>query len=239
MASTRLLSLKSPCGGGVPFSHPSLGLPVFFLRQKTVFRLLCNMLFRLHQNSVFRLVPNLLGRIVQSTLRRLVQPHVIKVFELLSDAIIEMVQMIMKIAPFGVFAMMAAVVADLGKEPGQLAELMSSLGGYMGTVVLALFVHYLLVYTVMLKVFTRVPWRVFAKALIPAQLLAFSSSSSAATLLALSRQTGRPSLHASVPSGARKKRLTTSCSTSSLKSSGSRNVHTSGSLRALRTARSS
>jgi Na+/H+-dicarboxylate symporter len=108
--------------------------------------------------------------------------HVIKVFQLLSDAIIEMVQMIMKIAPFGVFAMMAAVVADLGKEPGQLAELMSSLGGYMGTVVLALFVHYLLVYTVMLKVFTQVPWRVFAKALIPAQLLAFSSSSSAATL---------------------------------------------------------
>ena len=26
-----LLSLKSLCGGGVPFSHPSLGLCVFFL----------------------------------------------------------------------------------------------------------------------------------------------------------------------------------------------------------------
>ncbi|MGK0353502.1 MAG: proton glutamate symport protein [Planctomycetota bacterium] len=108
--------------------------------------------------------------------------HVVKVFQLLSDAIIEMVQMIMKIAPLGVFAMMASVVADLGKEPGQLGELMSSLGGYMGTVVLALFVHYLLVYTVMLKLFTKVPWLVFAKAMIPAQLLAFSSSSSAATL---------------------------------------------------------
>jgi len=108
--------------------------------------------------------------------------HVVKVFQLLSDAIIEMVQMIMKIAPIGVFAMMASVVADLGKDPGQLGELMSSLGGYMGTVVLALFAHYLLVYTVMLKVFTRIPWRVFAKAMVPAQLLAFSSSSSAATL---------------------------------------------------------
>lgn len=108
--------------------------------------------------------------------------HVIKVFQLLSDAIIEMVQMIMKIAPFGVFAMMAAVVADLGKDPQQLSELMSSLGGYMGTVVIALFAHYLLVYTVMLKVFTRVPWKTFARCMVPAQLLAFSSSSSAATL---------------------------------------------------------
>ena len=30
-ASTTLLSLKSLCGGGVPSSHPSLGLSVFFL----------------------------------------------------------------------------------------------------------------------------------------------------------------------------------------------------------------
>ena len=30
-ASTTLLSLKSLCGGGVPSSHPSLGVPVFFL----------------------------------------------------------------------------------------------------------------------------------------------------------------------------------------------------------------
>jgi len=108
--------------------------------------------------------------------------HVVRVFQLLSDAIIEMVQMIMKIAPFGVFAMMAGVVADMGKEPEQLGDLLSSLGGYMGTVVIALVALYLLVYTVMLKVFTKLSWRQFAKALVPAQLLAFSSSSSAATL---------------------------------------------------------
>jgi proton glutamate symport protein len=108
--------------------------------------------------------------------------HVIKVFQLLSDAIIEMVQMIMKIAPFGVFAMMAAVVADLGKDPDQLSDLLASLGGYMGTVVIALLMHYLLVYTTMLKFFTNLSWSEFAKALVPAQLLAFSSSSSAATL---------------------------------------------------------
>ncbi len=108
--------------------------------------------------------------------------HVIAVFQLLSDAIIEMVQLIMKLAPVGVFALLAAVVADLGKDPAQLADLLASLGGYMGTVVLALVLHCLIVYTTLLKLLTKVPWRKFAKAMIPAQLLAFSSSSSAATL---------------------------------------------------------
>jgi len=74
------------------------------------------------------------------------------------------------------------VVADLGKDPAQLGDLLTSLGGYMATVVVALFVHYLVVYTALLKLLTNVPWRKFAKAMVPAQLLAFSSSSSAATL---------------------------------------------------------
>ena len=108
--------------------------------------------------------------------------HVVKVFQLLSDAIIEMVQLIMKLAPIGVFALLATVVADLGKDPAQLGDLLASLGGYMATVVLGLIAHWLLVYTVMLKLFTKVPWKRFAKAMVPAQLLAFSSSSSAATL---------------------------------------------------------
>jgi Na+/H+-dicarboxylate symporter len=108
--------------------------------------------------------------------------HVVKVFQLLSDAIIEMVQLIMKMAPIGVFALLASVVADIGSDPAQLGELAQSLGGYMGTVVLALLLHWLLVYTALLKVFTKVPWRRFARAMLPAQLLAFSSSSSAATL---------------------------------------------------------
>lgn len=108
--------------------------------------------------------------------------HVVKVFQLLSDAIVEMVQLIMAIAPLGVFAMLAGVVADLGKDPAQLGELLQSLGGYMLTVVAALCLHALLVYSALLKLFTKVPWRRFARAMLPAQLLAFSSSSSAATL---------------------------------------------------------
>jgi proton glutamate symport protein len=106
----------------------------------------------------------------------------VRFFQVLSDAVIQMVQFIMALAPIGVFALMATVVAELGRDPAQLAELLASLGGYMLTVVVALVVHLLLVYSVLLKVFTRVPWRRFARALLPAQMLAFSSSSSAATL---------------------------------------------------------
>jgi proton glutamate symport protein len=109
-------------------------------------------------------------------------PGTVRFFQVLSDAVIQMVQFIMALAPIGVFALMATVVAELGRDPAQLAELLASLGGYMLTVVVALVVHLLLVYSVLLKVFTRVPWRRFARALLPAQMLAFSSSSSAATL---------------------------------------------------------
>lgn len=108
--------------------------------------------------------------------------HVVQVFELLSNAIIEMVHMIMKIAPIGVFALMASVIADLGKDSEQLRQLLQALLGYMLTVVLALALHVILVYSVLLKILTKVRLRRFLRALVPAQLLAFSSSSSAATL---------------------------------------------------------
>jgi proton glutamate symport protein len=107
---------------------------------------------------------------------------VVQVFQSLSDGIIEMVMMIMKIAPFGVFAQMAAVVADLGRDLGQLQELFSALLGYMATVVLGLALHVFLVYGFLIKFVAKRPLGAFLRAMVPAQLLAFSSSSSAATL---------------------------------------------------------
>ena len=107
--------------------------------------------------------------------------HVVKVFQLLSDAVIEMVHLIMKIAPYGVFALMAGVVADLGKSPEHLGNLLAALLGYMGTVLFALLMH-VGVYVMLLHFLTKVPLRKFFRAMLPAQLLAFSSSSSAATL---------------------------------------------------------
>ena len=107
---------------------------------------------------------------------------VVNVFQRLSDAIIEMVHIIMKIAPFGVFSLMATVIVELGEDPEQMGELLGALGWYMFCVVLALIVHAILVYTTLLKFLAKIPLKRFFKGIVPAQLLAFSSSSSGATL---------------------------------------------------------
>ena len=107
---------------------------------------------------------------------------VVNVFQRLSDAIIEMVHIIMKIAPFGVFALMATVIAELGEDPEHMEELLGALGLYMFCVVFALLIHAALVYTTLLKFVAKIPLKRFFKGIVPAQLLAFSSSSSGATL---------------------------------------------------------
>lgn len=108
--------------------------------------------------------------------------HAVHMFQLLSDGIIEMVHLIMKMAPLGVFALLAAVIADLGRDSEKTEQLLTALVGYMGTVVFALILHGVIVYGFLIKVLTKVPLRKFVRAMLPAQLLAFSSSSSAATL---------------------------------------------------------
>jgi len=100
----------------------------------------------------------------------------------LSEACIEIVRMIMVIAPLGVFALIAAVIAELGSDPQQLAEVLQALLGYALTVVLGLLAHLFLVYSLIVKGIARYPFGRFLRAFAPAQLLAFSSSSSAATL---------------------------------------------------------
>ncbi|MEC7584144.1 MAG: dicarboxylate/amino acid:cation symporter [Planctomycetota bacterium] len=123
----------------------------------------------------------MLGIALMRIKREQAQP-VISLFQTLSDAVISMVQLIMKIAPIGVFALMASVVAELGKDPEQLADLLGALLWYMATVVLGLTLHLVLVYGTLLRVLAKVRLIPFLRAMAPAQLLAFSSSSSAATL---------------------------------------------------------
>ncbi|MCA8941379.1 MAG: dicarboxylate/amino acid:cation symporter [Planctomycetes bacterium] len=108
--------------------------------------------------------------------------HIVTVFELLSDAIIEIVHLIMKIAPIGVFAMMASVIADLGEDPDKMRDLLGALVWYMLAVIIAIIIHATLVYGVLIGWLSKVPIGRFVRAMVPAQLLAFSSSSSAATL---------------------------------------------------------
>ncbi|MFO7798577.1 dicarboxylate/amino acid:cation symporter [Rhodohalobacter sp.] len=107
----------------------------------------------------------------------------INVFESLNDVIIKIVDLIMKTAPYGVFALMAVVIVDLaGDDLSQALTLLSALGWYTLAVVIGLFLHVMIVYSSLFKIFSKMKLRDFFKAIQPAVLLGFSTSSSAATL---------------------------------------------------------
>lgn len=107
----------------------------------------------------------------------------ISVFDSLNDVIIQIVDLIMKAAPYGVFALMAVVIVDLaGDDLSQALNLLGALGWYCLAVIIGLFLHVLIVYSSLFKVFSKMKLRDFFKAIQPAVLLGFSTSSSAATL---------------------------------------------------------
>lgn len=97
-------------------------------------------------------------------------------FDSMTEVVIKIVEMILLIAPFAVFALIVVVVADLG------TEVLLSLLKYSVVVVLGLVIMVFGVYPLVLRVFTPVGYHRFFRAIAPAQLLAFSSSSSGATL---------------------------------------------------------
>jgi len=98
-------------------------------------------------------------------------------FDSMNEAILKMVDLIMLMAPYAVFALIANVIVGTAGD----WELLNSLLKYGGTVVIGLVIM-LGVYMTMIFVFTKKNPFWFFKQLAPAQLLAFSSSSSAATL---------------------------------------------------------
>lgn len=97
-------------------------------------------------------------------------------FDSFNDVILKMIDLIMAAAPYGVFALLAALVAE---SPG--TDLFQALALYALTVLLGLGCM-LLVYAAMVWIFTKKSPSFFFRGMAPAQLLAFSTSSSAATL---------------------------------------------------------
>lgn len=111
-------------------------------------------------------------------------------FDGFNEVILKMIDIIMLSAPYGVFALLAALIID---SPS--IDLFAALGMYTLTVVLGLILM-LGVYGLMLYLFTKRSPLAFYRAIAPAQLLAFSTSSSAATLpVTMERVTG----HLGVP----------------------------------------
>ena len=93
-----------------------------------------------------------------------------------SQTMIKMVNFIMEIAPYGVFALIAATIADFG------LGIITTLGWYIFAVVLGLAIQTFIVYAILLKTVGRANPFSFYKNIKTAQIIGFSTSSSAATL---------------------------------------------------------
>jgi len=97
-------------------------------------------------------------------------------FDALNDVVLKMVDLIMLTAPVAVFALLANVVVSSG-DPDLLLALLK----YSGVVVLGLMLM-IVFYCIVVSVFANYNPFTFLSRISPAQLLAFSTSSSAATL---------------------------------------------------------
>ena len=99
-----------------------------------------------------------------------------KFFDSFNVIILKLIDLIMLAAPYGVFALLAALVVE---SPS--LELFQALALYVITLLLGL-AAMIVVYIIIVRVFTKRKPNFFMRGIAPAQLLAFSTSSSAATL---------------------------------------------------------
>ncbi|MBD58224.1 dicarboxylate/amino acid:cation symporter [Pseudoalteromonas sp. SSMSWG5] len=102
--------------------------------------------------------------------------RVATVFEDLNTVILKLVTLLMNIAPYGVFFLMAKLFTTID------FKLITSLALYFGVVVFALLIHGFVNYSILLKVLTGLNPVTFLKKMKNACLFAFSTSSSSATM---------------------------------------------------------
>ena len=100
----------------------------------------------------------------------------ISIIEQINAVIMRMVGMVMFFAPYAVFCLVAKAVAELG------LDLLSQLIGYFCVLVLALLFHAFVTQMVLLKTLSGLSVGMFIKKIRTAQLFAFSTSSSGATI---------------------------------------------------------
>ena len=107
---------------------------------------------------------------------------VLDFLEGINQLIIKLVEMIMYFAPYGVFALIAKTISSVSGDISQISSILSALLFYMGVVIAGLFIHMSITYISILKIFTNISLKHFFKSIGPVQLVAFSTSSSGATL---------------------------------------------------------
>ena len=84
----------------------------------------------------------------------------------------------MRFAPIGVFALLSALIAEFSGD----VQLFVALGKYAALTIVGLLIMIFGLYPTYIRLFTKIKTRDFYKNLLPVQLVAFSTSSSAATL---------------------------------------------------------
>ena len=102
--------------------------------------------------------------------------QIVTFVDTVQQAMILIIHMVMAVAPFGVAALLAEVVGNSGWS------ILASLLVYAGTVVLGLLLQGGLVYGLLVRFVAKIDLGIFFRAARPAQLIAFSTSSSSATL---------------------------------------------------------
>ncbi|MFA7273942.1 MAG: dicarboxylate/amino acid:cation symporter [Crocinitomicaceae bacterium] len=110
-------------------------------------------------------------------------PAVLQFMDGANEVFIKMVNIVMMAAPFFVFCLMAGVLAKMANSPAEIGTMFLKLGQYSLLVVAGLAILLFGFYPFLLKVFgVKITYKEFFQGLSPAQFLAFSTSSSAATL---------------------------------------------------------
>jgi proton glutamate symport protein len=105
------------------------------------------------------------------------------VLEAVNLVVIRLVDIVMLMAPLGVFALLAGTITQVaGDDVGEILRLLAALGYYCLAVVVGLAIHTFGSYGLMVKFLSPLSYGEFYKGFAPAQLVAFSTSSSAATL---------------------------------------------------------
>ena len=108
---------------------------------------------------------------------------VIAFVEGVNSIFLKMVDIVMRAAPFFVFALLAGVIAKMANTPTEVFEIFLGLGSYAITLLAGLFFVAFILYPLVLKLFVpKITYKEFFRNISPAQFLAFSTSSSAATL---------------------------------------------------------
>lgn len=100
-----------------------------------------------------------------------------------NEVFLKMVEIVMNAAPFFVFALMAGVIAQMADTPAEVIEIFKGLASYSIVLSLGLFLMIFVIYPLIVKLLVReLSISEFLRRISPAQFLAFSTSSSAATL---------------------------------------------------------